>query len=183
MCIALCTIVAHNIAQNRPDSFPPYPPDNHHCSNDVGVGPKFDCAICGPPRPTEDKILTTVPLPTSLEKKSEILWKITNFSSYVNFHMSKKLQDVDSYLLWTCQSAQPPRFCYQNTRNLHSPQSWTTKHSNGVGDTVVTTPPQNKQKKLECGPRDALSQLKSCQLLHKCTKNHISLEGLPFRVV
>ena len=34
VCIALCT-VAHNIAQNRPDSFPPYPPDNHHCSNDV----------------------------------------------------------------------------------------------------------------------------------------------------
>jgi len=28
-------IVAHNIAQNRPDSFPPYPPDNHHCSDDV----------------------------------------------------------------------------------------------------------------------------------------------------
>jgi len=23
------------------------------------------------------------------------------------------------------------------------------------------------------GPRDALSQLKSCQLLHNCTKNHI----------
>ena len=35
VCIALCTIVAHNIAQNRPDSFPPYPPDNHHCSDDV----------------------------------------------------------------------------------------------------------------------------------------------------
>jgi len=32
VCIALCTIVAHNIAQNRPDNFPPY---NHHCSNDV----------------------------------------------------------------------------------------------------------------------------------------------------
>jgi len=31
------------------------------------------------------------------------------------------------------------------------------------------------------GPRDALSQLKSCQLLH--TKNHIWLEGLPFHVV
>jgi len=29
VCLALCTIiVAHNIAQNRPDSFPPYPPDN-----------------------------------------------------------------------------------------------------------------------------------------------------------
>jgi len=35
VCITLCTIVAHNIAQNRPDSFPPYPPDNHHCSDDV----------------------------------------------------------------------------------------------------------------------------------------------------
>jgi len=35
MCIPLSTIVAHNIAQNRPDSFPPYPPDNHHISDDV----------------------------------------------------------------------------------------------------------------------------------------------------
>ena len=35
VCIALCTIVAYNIAQNRPDSFPPYPPDNHHSSDDV----------------------------------------------------------------------------------------------------------------------------------------------------
>jgi len=35
VCIALCTIVAHNIAQNRHDSFPPYPPDNHHISDDV----------------------------------------------------------------------------------------------------------------------------------------------------
>jgi len=26
VCIALCTTVAHNIAQNRPDNFPPYPP-------------------------------------------------------------------------------------------------------------------------------------------------------------
>jgi len=33
------------------------------------------------------------------------------------------------------------------------------------------------------GPRNALSQLKPCQLLHKCTKNHIWLEGLPFHVV
>jgi len=28
VCIALCTIVAHNIAQNRPDNFPSYPPDS-----------------------------------------------------------------------------------------------------------------------------------------------------------
>jgi len=45
VCITLCTIVAHNIAQNRPDSFPTYPPDNHHCSDDVYLregGPKKD---------------------------------------------------------------------------------------------------------------------------------------------
>ena len=35
VCIALCTIVAHNIARNRPDNFPSYPPDNHHCSDDA----------------------------------------------------------------------------------------------------------------------------------------------------
>jgi len=35
VCIALCTIVAHNIAQKRPDNFPSYPLDNHHCCDDV----------------------------------------------------------------------------------------------------------------------------------------------------
>ena len=35
MCIALRTVVAHNIAQNRADNCPSYPPDNHHCSDDV----------------------------------------------------------------------------------------------------------------------------------------------------
>jgi len=34
VCIALCIIVAHNIAQNRPDSFPPYPPDRE---GEVGI--------------------------------------------------------------------------------------------------------------------------------------------------
>jgi len=35
VCISLRTIVAHNIAQNRPDNFPPCPSDNYHCSDDV----------------------------------------------------------------------------------------------------------------------------------------------------
>jgi len=35
VCIALCTIVVHNTAQNRADNFPSYPPNNHHCSDDV----------------------------------------------------------------------------------------------------------------------------------------------------
>jgi len=32
MCVH-CTV--HNIAQNRSDNFPSYPPYNHHCSNYV----------------------------------------------------------------------------------------------------------------------------------------------------
>ena len=35
VCIALCTIVAHSIAQNRPDNFPCYPLDSDHCSDDI----------------------------------------------------------------------------------------------------------------------------------------------------
>jgi len=34
MCVR-CTIVAHNIVQNKPCNFPSYPPDNHCCSDDV----------------------------------------------------------------------------------------------------------------------------------------------------
>ena len=33
--IILCTIVAHSIAQNRPDNFPSYPTDNYRCSDDA----------------------------------------------------------------------------------------------------------------------------------------------------
>ena len=46
VCIALCKIVAHNIAQNRPDSFPPYPPDNHHISDDVYLREMQDPKNC-----------------------------------------------------------------------------------------------------------------------------------------
>jgi len=35
VCIALCTIVAPNIAQNRPNNFPSNPSDNLHCFDDV----------------------------------------------------------------------------------------------------------------------------------------------------
>jgi len=35
VCNALCTIVMHSIAQNIPDNFPFYPPDNYHCTDDV----------------------------------------------------------------------------------------------------------------------------------------------------
>ena len=48
VCISLCTIVADNIAQNRPHNFPPYPPDNHHCSDDVYLmegGNEYDWTV------------------------------------------------------------------------------------------------------------------------------------------
>jgi len=35
VCIVLCRLIAHIVAQNRADNFPSYPPDNHHCSDDV----------------------------------------------------------------------------------------------------------------------------------------------------
>jgi len=47
-----------------------------------------------------------------------------------------------------------------------------------LGDLTITS-----SSAIAEGPRDALSQLKSCQLLHNSTKNHIRLEGLPFHVV
>jgi len=33
VCSSVCTIAAHNTAQNRPDNFPSCPPDNLHDSN------------------------------------------------------------------------------------------------------------------------------------------------------
>jgi len=52
VCSVLCTIVAHNIAQNRPDNLPSYPPDNHHCSDDVylregGNSPRYLRCLLG----------------------------------------------------------------------------------------------------------------------------------------
>ena len=35
MCVALCTTVVHNTAQNSSANFHSYPPDNHHSSDDV----------------------------------------------------------------------------------------------------------------------------------------------------
>ena len=46
-----------------------------------GWGPNFRARYTGTPRPTRDKILATVPRPTSSEKNYEISLKIDNFSS------------------------------------------------------------------------------------------------------
>jgi len=35
VCVSLCTTVVHNTALNSSDNLPSYPPDNHHCSDDV----------------------------------------------------------------------------------------------------------------------------------------------------
>jgi len=33
--VCIAPTVGHNTAQNRPDNFPSYSPDNHHCFDDV----------------------------------------------------------------------------------------------------------------------------------------------------
>jgi len=38
---------------------------------------------------------------------------------------------------------------------------------------MIYTASQTSSTAIAEGPCDALSQLKSCQLLHNCTKNHI----------
>jgi len=38
VCIALCKIVAHNTAQNRPDNFASYPPENHYIGQPALAG-------------------------------------------------------------------------------------------------------------------------------------------------
>jgi len=62
VCIALCTTIAHNIAQNRPDNFPSYPPDNHHCSDDVylreGIPQGEFTALRRPPSWWEESLLS-----------------------------------------------------------------------------------------------------------------------------
>ena len=35
VCASHCAQLLHTILHRRPDSFPPYPPDNHHYSDDV----------------------------------------------------------------------------------------------------------------------------------------------------
>jgi len=47
VCIALCTIVAHNIAQNRPDNFPSYPPDNRLFRHTVSSQLQDECSLVG----------------------------------------------------------------------------------------------------------------------------------------
>jgi len=63
MCVH-CTVhnCSHNIAHNKPDNFPPYPPDNHHCSDDVylregGWAQSTTCYMGGPDLPWEGAIL------------------------------------------------------------------------------------------------------------------------------
>jgi len=63
VCIALCTIVAHNIAQNRPDNFPSYPTDNRHCSDDVYLTEGDVVVICLQRGANDLHIVHLVPLP------------------------------------------------------------------------------------------------------------------------
>jgi len=55
------------------------------------------------------------------------------------------------------------------------PRRCQAKNMAGQGHQTKSGPakPITSSSAIAEGPRDALSQLKSCQLLHNCTKNHI----------
>jgi len=63
------------------------------------------------------------------------------------------------------------QFLHRHRSNQYRTSSWLSTRNRTSSSAIAE------------GPRDALSQLKSCQLLHNCTKNHIWLEWLPFHVV
>ena len=73
-----------------PDILPPGAPGRTHpkkCDpqlrqNFRGEGQNFKCVRRGPPSPPRDKILGTVPWPSSPQKNSKVLTKFANFSSY-----------------------------------------------------------------------------------------------------
>jgi len=96
VCIALCTIVAHNIAQNRPDNFPSNPPDNHHCSNDVCLRERgitgFDSSHA-----FRDRVYRRMPSPLSGDMILKVCAKLDAVSGISHLHNIQLLQ------------AQPPR--------------------------------------------------------------------------
>jgi len=103
VCITLCTIVAHNIAQNRPDNFPSYPPDNHHCSNDVYLreGRKHANA------PGDFACLSFVLLAIYRDRELSSLWLVQSVSwlvrelssPWVDQSASWRIRELSSYLM------------------------------------------------------------------------------------
>jgi len=63
----------------------------------------------------------------------------------------------------TCQNGK--------ARKAHVSLNWIVLHTNSAP--VRCLPERTSSSAIAEGPRDALSQLKSCQLLHNCTTNHI----------
>jgi len=85
VCIALCTAAAHNTAQNRPDNFAYYPPDNRHCSDVVclreGVRGLLFCVLTLS-RSLHDSVNCCVP---------------AELATYLNFCRSLRFDDKPDY--------------------------------------------------------------------------------------
>jgi len=113
VCSSLCTIVAHNTAQNRPDNFLSCPPDNHHCSDDVYLSErgggnhwstKLRCSVwwCG-------VVVTTLGAPMKL----------------LHFQPGSEIGvTICAYTIWVCN--QPSRLTQPSTlsgmKNEYRPQ-------------------------------------------------------------
>ena len=91
--------------QGGPLNFGPKPPWAAHSKkvfpqffkNLRGGVQVFVCAIRGPQRPVRDKILATVSWPFFAGKKSEILTKIDDFSSYEEVAKPKNIWAMRAY--------------------------------------------------------------------------------------
>jgi len=92
VCIALCTTAAHKIAQNRPDNFPSYPLDNHHCSDDVYLREGGRVRKCRMQYTLVEftaaqqknqtlglKLVCLIPLATSLQSTHPLVHSLTGF--------------------------------------------------------------------------------------------------------
>jgi len=92
----------------------------------------------------------------SLNTGLAINYKLTQQYNYYQVVQQCRRQCIASYmnLLWLDRS---------QLRNM------TVKTSNIYNQQLNTT----SSSAIAQGPRDTLSLLKSCQLLHNCTKNHI----------
>ena len=108
VCIALCAIVAHNIAQNRPDNFPSYPPHNHHCSDGLFEG-RGSSKL--------DEFVYSAPAFHMTNQKCQS----TEQNSFHGFAEFVETLSVDNYLHMRCSEE-------HTAKTYHMPSSWLLRY-------------------------------------------------------
>ena len=112
MCALHCAQLLQNIAQKRPDNFPSYPPNNHHCFDDVYLR-EGDGAVRNVEAENEVKFVVFRPLqrhcqtiPVKIDTKSipsvhnsaRQTWDVIDEHGYGS-HQNSKFDQIFSFLL------------------------------------------------------------------------------------